>query len=86
MYEELTERIEELRSRNGNGSISSHNLFDLIPIVAGYNYMGTIRKTIQSFFHYHSELIMFSNGAHKTLHNKIKQQKLLLDLRRFLWV
>ena len=80
MGEELTERIEELKAELGEPS--SHNLFDLIPNITGDNYMLTIRKTIQSLL----GLIMISNGEHETFHNKLKQQKLFLDLRRFLWV
>jgi hypothetical protein len=79
MCEELTELIKEKRKRDFS---SSYNLFDLIPNITGDNYMLTIRKTIQSLL----GLIMISNGEHETFHNKLKQQKLFLDLRRFLWV
>ena len=80
MYKELTGRIKEMRKSLVISS--SYNLFDLIPNITGDNYMLTIRKTIQSLL----GLIMISNGEHETFHNKLKQQKLFLDLRRFLWV
>ena len=77
MYEELTERIKEMRKTE---FFSSYNLFDLIPISLAdtlSDLMG-MKETLRRYLHTHNLRV--------NAENKILKQKLLLDLRRFLWV